>query len=105
MSEQMLPHAAKQRIYEQFARVGRALSSPSRLELVDLLTQGERSVEELAREAGLTVANTSQHLQVLHGARVVDSRREGQRVFYRLAGDSIEPLWLALRTTAEKQLA
>jgi rhodanese-related sulfurtransferase/predicted transcriptional regulator len=98
-------HEAKLRIYEQFARVGKALASPSRLELLDLLSQGERSVDGLAREAQLSVANASQHLQALHAARLINSRREGQRVFYRLAGPSVEKLVLALKTTAEAQLA
>src|SRR5437870_9475680 len=100
-----MSHAAKQRIYEQFGRVGKALASPSRLELLDLLGQGERSVEALAREAELSVANASQHLKVLHAAHLVDTRRDGQRILYRLADPSVEALWQALRTTAEKQLA
>jgi rhodanese-related sulfurtransferase len=98
-------HSAKQRIYEQFARMGKALASPSRLELLDLLGQGERSVEMLAREAELSVANASQHLQVLYAARLVDTRRDGQRVLYRLADPSVVALWQALRVTAQKQLA
>lgn len=100
-----MEHAAKQRIYEQFARIGKALASPSRLELIDLLAQGERSVEALATEAHLSVANASRHLQVLYAARLVETRRDGQRIFYRLANDEVGSLWLALRTTAEKQLA
>jgi rhodanese-related sulfurtransferase len=100
-----MSHEAKLRIYEQFARVGKAVASPSRLELLDLLSQGERSVDGLAREAELSVANASQHLQALHAARLVDSRREGQRVLYRLAGPSVEKLVLALKATAEAQLA
>jgi rhodanese-related sulfurtransferase len=100
-----MSHAAKQRIYEQFARIGKALASPSRLELLDLLGQGERSVEMLARACELSVANASQHLQALYAARLVDSRREGQRVFYRLADPTVAALWQALRATAQKQLA
>lgn len=100
-----MSHAAKQRIYEQFARIGKALASPSRLELLDLLGQGERSVEMLARACELSVANASQHLQLLYAARLVESRREGQRVLYRLADPSVPALWQALRTTAQKQLA
>jgi rhodanese-related sulfurtransferase len=96
---------AKQRIYEQFARIGKALASPSRLELLDLLAQGERSVEGLAREAALSVANASQHLQALYGARLVDSRRDGQRIFYRLADPTVEAVLAALKATAAKQLA
>ena len=101
----MTRHEKKQHIYEQFARISKALSSPARLELLDLLTQGERSVDELATESTLSIANASQHLQVLHGARLVDSRRAGQRIIYRLAGPSVEALLQALRHTAEEELA
>ncbi len=101
----MPSHQSKQRIYEQFARIGKALSAPARLELVDLLAQGERPVDALAREADLSIANASQHLQVLLAARLVEARRDGQRVFYRLAAPTVESLWLALRGAAESQLA
>lgn len=100
-----MPHAARQRLYEQFARIGKALASPSRLELLDLLGQGERSVEMLARACGLSTANASQHLQALSAARLVASRRDGQRVRYRLADPSVATLWQAVRLTAQKQLA
>jgi rhodanese-related sulfurtransferase len=100
-----MSHVAKQRIYEQFARIGKALGSPSRLELLDLLGQGERSVEMLARACELSVANASQHLQALYAARLVESRREGQRVLYRLADPTVAALWQTLRATAQKQLA
>jgi rhodanese-related sulfurtransferase len=105
MSAKASPHAAKQRIYEQFARLGKALAAPARLELLDLLGQGERSVDALATTAELSIANASQHLQVLAGARLVETRRDGQRVLYRLAGPSVEALWLALRRTAEQRLS
>jgi rhodanese-related sulfurtransferase len=98
-------HDAKQRIYEQFARIGKALASPSRLELLDLLSQGERSVDALAREAALSVANASQHLQALHAARLVESRRVGQRILYRLASREVEQLLQGLKAAAETQLA
>jgi rhodanese-related sulfurtransferase len=101
----MSDHAAKQRIYEQFARVGKALAAPGRLELVDLLVQGERSVEVLAREAQMSVANASQHLQVLLAARLVETRRDARRIYYRLAALQVVDLWLALRHVAEVQLA
>lgn len=101
----MSSHEAKQRIYEQFARIGKALAAPGRLELIDLLSQGERPVDALAREAAMSIANASQHLQVLHAARLVDTRRDGQRIFYRLAAPSVVNLWLTLRSTAEAQLA
>jgi rhodanese-related sulfurtransferase len=101
----MSAHTAKQRIYEQFGRIGKALASPSRLELLDLLGQGERSVEALARACELSVANASQHLQALYAARLVESRRDGQRIYYRLADPSVAALFQALRVTAQKQLA
>lgn len=101
----MADHTAKTRIYEQFARIGKALAAPGRLELIDLLVQGERSVDALAREAQMSVANASQHLQVLHAARLVETRRDAQRIFYRLAAPAVIELWLALRRTAESQLA
>src|SRR5688500_9118992 len=105
MSTQKPSHAAKQRIYEQFARISKALAAPARLELLDLLSQGERSVDALARATELSVANASQHLQVLAAARLIESRRDGQRIFYRVADPSVETLWHALQTTAEARLA
>jgi rhodanese-related sulfurtransferase len=101
----MANHTAKTRIYDQFARIGKALAAPGRLELIDLLIQGERSVDALAKEAQMSMANASQHLQVLHAARLVESRRDAQRIYYRLAAPSVVALWLALRRTAESQLA
>jgi rhodanese-related sulfurtransferase len=101
----MSDHATKIRIYEQFARIGKALAAPGRLELIDLLAQGERSVDALAKEAQMSIANASQHLQVLLAARLVDTRRDAQRIYYRLASPSVTELWLALRRTAESQLA
>ena len=95
----------KDQLYAQFARIGKALASPQRLELLDLLAQGERTVEALAEEAALTVANASQHLHVLLGARLVESRKEGLYVYYRLADPAIYSLWQALRTVGEQQLA
>jgi rhodanese-related sulfurtransferase len=105
MSSAKPNHAAKQRIYEQFARISKAMAAPARLELLDLLTQGERSVDALAKATELSIANASQHLQVLAAARLVESRRDGQRIYYRVADHSVEALWLALRTTAEARLA
>ena len=105
MSSAPSRHVAKQRIYEQFARISKALAAPARLELVDLLLQGERSVDALARATGLSVANASQHLQVLAGSRQVESRRDGQRILYRVADASVEALMHALRATAEARLA
>src|SRR5260370_40029770 len=78
---------AKTALLAQFARVAKALANPARLELLDLLTQAERSVEELAHAAGMPVGNTSAQLRALHAAGLAASRREGTRIFYRLAGD------------------
>ena len=99
------PHRAfKNELYDLFARVGKALANPHRLEILDLLAQRERTVEDLAREAGLSVANASQHLQVLRGARLVEPRREGSHVHYRLAGESVFGLWQALRDVGTERL-
>src|SRR5438874_12855439 len=76
----------KDRLYGQFARIGKALSSPHRLEILELLAQSERTVESLAIEIGLSLANTSQHLQALQQAGLVDRRNDGLFVYYRLAG-------------------
>jgi rhodanese-related sulfurtransferase/DNA-binding transcriptional ArsR family regulator len=95
----------KNLLYEQFARVGKALASPHRLELLDVLAQGERSVEVLAQETGMPVANASQHLQVLRTARLVETRREGVTIYYRLASEEVSTLWLSLRGVGETHLA
>ncbi len=95
----------KDAIYDQFARIGKAVSSPRRLELLDLLCQGERTVETLANEAGLTVANTSQHLQVLHGARLVATEKEGVFVHYRLSDKAVCEFFRSMRLLAESRLA
>ena len=95
----------KDSIYEQFARIGKAASSPRRLELLDLLCQGEKTVESLAKETGLTIANASQHLQVLRAARLVDAEREGYYVKYRLADQMVCQFFHAMRVLAENRLA
>ncbi|HLJ36287.1 MAG TPA: metalloregulator ArsR/SmtB family transcription factor [Ktedonobacteraceae bacterium] len=95
----------KNLLYDQFARIGKALASPRRLELLDVLAQGERSVEVLAQETGMSVANASQHLQVLRGAQLVETRREGVTIYYRLASDEVSTLWLSLRSVGEMHLA
>lgn len=95
----------KNQLYTQFARVGKALASPRRLELLDVLAQGERPVEDLAGETDLSVANTSQHLQVLRRARLVETRQEGTYVYYRLADERVFRLWQALRDLGESRLA
>jgi rhodanese-related sulfurtransferase len=95
----------KDAIYEQFARLGKAVSAPKRLELLDLLCQGPKTVEVLADQAALSVANTSQHLQVLRAARLVEAEKQGLHVEYRLAGEDVCEFFLALRTLAEGRLA
>lgn len=97
--------AFKDRIYDQFARIGKAFSSPRRLELIDLLAQGERAVEELADATGMSVANTSRHLQVLRRARLVRRRKVGTYAHYGLAGPEVVEAWRAVRSLAESRLA
>jgi len=95
----------KDRLYDQLARIGKALASPHRLELLELLAQGERSVEALANEASLPTANASQHLQALRAAGLVESRKAGLYVHYRLADDHVFELTRTLRVVAERRLA
>ncbi|HWI04387.1 MAG TPA: metalloregulator ArsR/SmtB family transcription factor [Acidimicrobiales bacterium] len=95
---------AKTALYDRLADAAKALGSGRRVELVDVLAQGERSVEELAGEIVQSVANTSQHLQVLARAGLVDSRREGNRILYRLAGEQVEDLWTAMRAVATRHV-
>ncbi len=95
----------KDEIYEQFSRIGKAVSSPKRLELLDILCQGERTVEALAKETGLTVANASQHLQVLRTARLVETEKMGLYVNYRLADQMVCEFFLSMRVLAENRLA
>jgi rhodanese-related sulfurtransferase len=95
----------KDSIYEQFARVGKAVSAPKRLELLDLLCQGPRTVEALANEAGLSVANASQHLQVLRAARLVEAEKQGFYVEYRVADEQVCRFFHSLRELAETRLA
>ena len=95
----------KDRLYAEFARIGKALGSPQRLEILEVLAQGERTVESLAAETGLPVANASRHLQQLRQAQLVRTRREGLFVHYRIAGPEVLTVVLALRRTAEQHLA
>ena len=95
----------KDKLFEQFARVGKALANPHRLEILDLLAQGERTVEDLAREAGMSVANTSRHLQELRAARLVEVRRDGLYGYYRLADERVFAAWRAIRDLGEARLA
>ena len=101
MSEQNF----KSDLFEQFARIGKALSSGKRLEMLEFLAQGERSVEQLARMTGLSVANTSQHLQQLRQVGLVAARKEGLFVYYRVAGDGIIRLLATLRAVGEEHVA
>lgn len=95
----------KDAIYEQFARIGKAVSSPKRLELLDLLCQGPRTVEALANEARLTVGNTSQHLQVLRAAGLVEGDKEGLFVTYRISDCAVCDFFRSMRILGEKRLA
>jgi rhodanese-related sulfurtransferase len=94
----------KSALFEAIAVMGKAFASATRLELLDLLAQGPRTVEELARASGQSTANTSQHLQALHAAGMVTRAREGTRVRYAIAGDRALRLWLALRDSSVAQL-
>jgi rhodanese-related sulfurtransferase/predicted transcriptional regulator len=96
--------ARKDALFEAIALMGKAFASPRRLELLDLLAQGPRTVDELARASEQSKANTSQHLQALHTAGVVNRAREGPRVRYALAGDDVLRLWLALREASAARL-
>lgn len=94
----------KDAIYRQLARIGKAVASPRRLELLDLLAQGPRTVERLASESGQTVANTSQHLQLLRRARLVEAQKQGLYVTYRLADQGVAEFYRGLRALAESRL-
>jgi DNA-binding transcriptional ArsR family regulator len=95
----------KDRLYGQLARLGKALSSPHRLEMLELLAQGERTVDSLATEIGLSLANASQHLQALRQAALVESRKDGLFVYYRLADQHVFELSKVIRSVAERRLA
>jgi rhodanese-related sulfurtransferase len=95
----------KDALFEAIALMGKAFASPRRLELLDLLAQAPRTVDELARVSGQSTANTSQHLQALHAAGMVTRAREGTSVRYAIAGDEALALWLALRDASASQLA
>jgi rhodanese-related sulfurtransferase/biotin operon repressor len=97
----MAERAAKEALYDEFAAVGKVLGHPKRLELLDLLAQGPRSVEDLAGAASLGMSTCSAHLQTLREAGLVDTRREGKRIFYSLAGDDVAGLWEFLRRVAQ----
>jgi rhodanese-related sulfurtransferase len=101
----MSSRRAKETLFDAIAVMGKAFASPRRLELIDLLAQGPRSVEQLARASGQSTANASQHLQALHAAGVVTRERDGTRVNYALAGREILELWLELRDASASRLA
>ena len=97
--------AAKDALYDGFAEVAKALASGRRAEIVDLLAQGERPVEQIAGEIGQSVANTSHHLRAMARAGLVTTRRDGTRIFYALASDRVAELWSALRDVAAEHVA
>lgn len=101
----MSDHPAKEFLYDALAQSAKALSNGRRAELVDILAQGERPVEELASEIGQTVANTSQHLQRLLRSGLVRTRRDGTRIYYSLSGPVVHTLWRAMRQSAEEHVA
>ncbi len=94
----------KNRLYEQVARIGKAVASPKRLELIELLCQGDKTDEMLAQQAEISVKLASAHLKELRMARLVDARKDGKYVHYRLAGTSVADLWVNLRSQAEERL-
>jgi rhodanese-related sulfurtransferase/DNA-binding HxlR family transcriptional regulator len=96
--------AAKDALFDAFTQVAKALASGRRAEIIDVLAQGERSVDELAMEIGQSAANTSHHLQTLARGGLVTHRREGTRIIYRLASDHVENLWSAMRTVATEHV-
>ena len=101
-----MPHRRfKDAIYEQLARLGKSISAPKRLELLDLLCQSPRTVEALAEQAAISVANASQHLQVLRAARLIDAEKKGQYVEYRLVDDEVCRFVVAVRGLAQARLA
>jgi rhodanese-related sulfurtransferase/DNA-binding transcriptional ArsR family regulator len=97
--------AAKDALFDGFAEVAKALASGRRTEIVDLLAQGERSVEEIAAEIGQSVANTSHHLRAMARAGLLTTRRDGTRIYYRLASERVGELWTALRDVAGEHVA
>lgn len=101
----MSTETRKRELYQSIAKVAQALASGNRLQLLEFMAQGERSVDALAAMAGVTVANASQHLQALRRAGLVTARKEGQRVYYRVAGDDVVRLYDGLRVVAESRLA
>ncbi len=100
----MKPNITKSSLYEHVARIGKALSSPKRLELIELLAQGEKTVDTLAQQARIDMRLASAHLKALREARMVESRCEGKFIHYRLSGHDVAELWLNVRDVAEAHL-
>jgi DNA-binding transcriptional ArsR family regulator len=94
----------KDLLYDHVARIGKALASPKRLELLEVLAQGEKTVESLSAELSIDIKLTSAHLKALREARLVDARREGKYMLYRLSGQDVSNLWVSLREVAEEHL-
>ena len=101
----MADRASKEALFDEFARVAKALASGRRAEVIDLLANGERSVESIATENKMSVANASQHLQILRRAGLVTSRRAGTSIFYRLASPDVVSLWRSLQSVASDRVA
>lgn len=99
-----IDRAIKDKLYQEFARIGKCLSSPKRLEILDLLSHSPKSVDGLARDTGMSVANVSQHLQTLHQARLVNYKKQGNFVIYELAGGEVSGFMGGLHRLSEKQL-
>jgi len=95
----------KDLIFQQFANVANAFSSPKRLEIIDILAQGEKDVETLSKQVSITFANTSRHLQILKNARLVETKRDGVRIYYRLSDDKVFNCWKGLQSLAENRVA
>lgn len=95
----------KDMVFEQFAKIAQSFSAPKRLEIIEILSQGERDVDSLSKQVSMTIANTSRHLQILKNARLVETRREGVRIFYRIADEDVVNCWLRLQSLAEKRSA
>ena len=102
MKQNLTP--TRSHLYEHVARIGKALSSPKRLELIELLAQGELTVDVLAQRSGMDIRLTSAHLRALREARLVETRRDGKFIHYRLSGQDVAELWMNLRETAEEHL-
>ena len=104
MNTRQTARQTKDLLYQHVAQIGKAVSSPKRLELLEILAQGEKTVDALAADANLSIKLASAHLKVLKAARLVEARREGRNIVYRLSGPDVSDLWVNLRTVAEEHL-